>query len=262
MRAVVLAGSAESELTRQEGVPNKSLIHLGGRPVLLYILEALRQVPEISRIVVVGPAESLKAYREQFDFDIVAEEGGIAQNIHAPFKHWTLTGPLLLVTGDVPLLTREALEDFLEQCRPFDLDFYYPIIPREAVEKTYPGTRRTYVPLKEGVFTGGNIFIARAEKVVETLPQVEDFFRVRKSFIKMVAKLGPVFILKYITRRLIIEDLVQRFKVLFNVEAKAVITRHPEIGIDMDKVSDLTFFRERLNGIQGPGASFGEMRQS
>jgi len=247
MIAVVLAGTAEeSELTRQAGVQNKSFIRLGGRPVLAYILEVLQQVPEISRIMVVGPVESLQAFREEYDFEIVAEEGGIAQNIQAPFKQWQLTGPLLLVTGDVPLLTRDALEDFLQQCRPYDLDFYYPIIPREAVEQGYPGTKRTYVPLKEGVFTGGNIFVARAEKVLEALPQVEDFFRVRKSFVKMVAKLGFVFILKYITRRLVIEDLIQRFKVLFNVEAKAVITLHPEIGIDLDKISDLAFFRARL----------------
>lgn len=247
MIALVMAGTAEeSELTRQTGVANKSFITLGGKTALAYILEVLREVEEISRIAVVGPPESLQALKGEFDFEIVPEEGSIAKNLSAPLNKGLLEGPFLLVTGDVPLLTRESLEDFLARCKPYELDFYYPIIPREAVEKRYPGTKRTYVPMKEGVFTGGNIFIARAEKVREALPQVEDFFRLRKSFVKMVGKLGPVFILKYITRRLVIADLVKRFKVLFNVEAEAVVTWYPEIGTDLDKVSDLAFFQEQL----------------
>jgi hypothetical protein len=44
------------------------------------------------------------------------------------------------------------------------------------------------VPLKEGTFTGGNIFIARAEKIEECLPKVEEFIRLRKSFSKMVLR--------------------------------------------------------------------------
>lgn len=249
MMALVLAGTAEeNELTRQAGVKNKSFISLGGRAALTYILGVLQGVGEISRIIVVGPEDSLKVLQREYDFEIVPEEGSIAGNINAPFKRGLLEGPFLLVTGDIPLLTEDALKDFLQQCSPYELDFYYPIIPKEAVEKIYPGIKRTYVPLKEGVFTGGNIFIARAEIIPEALPQVEDFFRLRKSFTRMVAKLGVIFILKYITRQLVIEDLVKRFKALFNVEAKAVITWYPEIGTDMDKISDLAFFQEQLGG--------------
>ncbi len=249
MMALVLAGTAEeNELTRKAGVKNKSFISLGGRILLAYILGVLGEVSEISKIVVVGPVDDLLPLQKQYSFEIVPEEGSIMKNIHAPYRQGLLDGPFLLVTGDVPLLTKEALEDFLQQCSPYDLDFYYPIIPKKSVEKMYPTTKRTYVPLKEGTFTGGNIFIARAEIIEDCLPRVEDFFRLRKSFIKMVSKLGVTFVLKYITRQLVIEDLILRFRVMFGVEARAVITCFPEIGTDLDKVSDLAFFQEQLGG--------------
>lgn len=249
MLALVLAGTAEeNDLTRLAGVKNKSFINLGGKTVLAYILKTLEMTETISRIIVVGPEESLMGLKKEFDFEIVPEEGSITRNIYAPYRRGLMQGPFLLVTGDIPLLTVEALEDFLQQCSPYDLDFYYPIIPKEAIERRYPATKRTYVPLKEGVFTGGNIFVVRAEKIEKSLPQVEDFIRLRKSFIRMMSKLGITFILKYISRRLVIEDLVKQCKVLFDVEAKAVITWYPEIGTDMDKASDLAFFQQQLGG--------------
>lgn len=247
MKALVLAGTAqENELSSHSGVKNKSFIHLGGKTVLAYILKALKQVNGISDIIVVGPVEDLKPLQKDYSFEIVPEEGSIAKNVYAPYRQGLLQGPFLLVTGDIPLITKESMEDFLEQCRPYDLDFYYPIISREAIMAHYPTTKRTYVPLKEGTFTGGNIFIARAEKIEECLPKVEDFIRLRKSFSKMVSKLGVSFLFKYITHQLVIEDMIQRFRVLFGVEARAIKSSYAEIGTDLDKVTDLVFFQEQL----------------
>jgi molybdopterin-guanine dinucleotide biosynthesis protein A len=247
MMALVLAGAAgESELTSQAGVKNKSFIPLGGKTVLAYILEALTQVEEVSGIIVVGPVADLIPLQKEYSFEIVPEEGSIAKNIYAPYHRGLLKGPFLLVTGDIPLITRESMEDFLKQCSPYDLDFYYPIISKETIMAHYPTSKRTYVPLKEGTFTGGNIFIARAEKIEECLPKVEDFIRLRKSFSKMVSKLGITFLLKYVTHQLVVEDLIQRFRVLFGVEARAILTDYAEIGTDLDKVTDLVFFQQQL----------------
>jgi hypothetical protein len=60
------------------------------------------------------------------------------------------------------------------------------------------------------------------------------------------AKLGISFLFKYVTRQLVIEDLIQRFRVLFGVEARAIVTSYAEIGTDLDKVTDLVFFQEQL----------------
>jgi hypothetical protein len=97
---------------------------------------------EISGIIVVGPVEDLKALQKEYSFEIVPEEGSIVNNIYAPYNRGLLEGPFLLVTGDIPLITKESMEDFLKQCSPYDLDFYYPIISKEAIDGPLPHHKR------------------------------------------------------------------------------------------------------------------------
>ncbi len=248
MKAVVLAGSAENELTVQEKVNNKSFIKLGEKTVIGYVLDALTQVKDITEILVVGPPKDLEKLQEFYSFTIVPEEGSITDNIYAPYKAGLLKGYFLLVTGDIPLLTVKCVEDFISQCRPYTFDFYYSIIAKEVSEEKYPSIKRTYVPLKEGTFTGGNIFLGRAEILKETLPRAEALIDLRKSPVKIIMKLGVPFLIKFFLKSLTIKDLVKRLEDILGIEGKAVITEYPEIGTDLDKSRDLAFFREQLGG--------------
>ncbi|HHX77851.1 MAG TPA: NTP transferase domain-containing protein [Firmicutes bacterium] len=250
MKAVILAGSAgETLLTRQEGVKNKNFIRLGDRLLISYVLDALRELKDlIDEIIVVGPEEELKGLSSEYAFTIIPEEGTIGKNIMASYLRGLLQGHFLLVTGDIPLLTAKAVKDFLENCRPYDLDFYYSIIPKEINEAKYPEAKRTYVTLRDGTFTGGNLFVVRAEKIPECLPRVENFISLRKSPVKMVFHLGIPFLLKFVFRRLTIRDLTNRFKVMIGAQGKAVVTNYPEIGTDLDKPRDVAFFRKQLGG--------------
>ena len=249
MKAVVLAGTAEeSDLTRETGVKNKSFISLAGKAVLAYVLAILVQVEEISDIYVVGPEEDLKTLQGEYNFHIVPEEGSMTKNVYAPCKRGYLDGPFLLVSGDIPLITVEALEDFLNQCRPFEFDLYYSIIPKKVNEERYPSSRRTYLRLKEGTFTGGNIFVGRSEVLEDALPRVEEFIALRKYPVKIISKLGISFLVRFATRQLTLEHLISKFNKLFGIKGKAIITSFPEIGTDLDKPSDLVFFREQLGG--------------
>ncbi len=247
MIAVVLAGTAEeNELTEQTGVKNKSFINLGGETVLGYVLRALQQAEEVTSIYVVGPPEELKLLQEKYSFLIVKERGTIAENIYAAYEEGIASEYFLLVTGDIPLLSPEALEDFLQQCAPYDLDFYYSVVPKEVVEGSYSGVKRTYLSLREGTFTGGNIFLVRTEKLPAKLPRVEEFIRLRKSPAKMILKLGFPFLIKFFTKTLTIAGLTKRVQKLLGIQGRAVVTLYPEIGTDLDKASDLNFFQELL----------------
>ncbi len=247
MIAVVLAGTAEeNELTEQTGARNKSFINLGGETVLGYVLRALQQAEDVTDICVVGPPEDLKFLQEKYSFRIVKERGTIAENIYAAYEEGIASEYFLLVTGDLPLLSPEAMADFLQQCKPYDLDFYYSIVPKEVVEGSYPGVKRTYISLREGTFTGGNIFLVRTEKLPAKLPHVEEFIRLRKSPAKMILKLGIPFLIKIFTKTLTIAELTKRVQKFMGIKGKAAITCYPEIGTDLDKPSDLNFFQELL----------------
>jgi molybdopterin-guanine dinucleotide biosynthesis protein A len=245
---VVLAGTGKaSALTIAENVKNKAFIEINGRTLLDYSLEALRAVSRIGRIAVVGPESELKSFTERYRILTVPEAGSILENIFAGFNALKPTGYFLVVAADIPLLSALAVEDFIDQCSPYQLDFYYPIIGREDNERRFPGVTRTYVKVKEGVFTGGNLFLVNSDKVKEGLPLVNKFIEMRKSPIKLAAILGFSFIVKYLSRRLTIRELENRVSILLGIRGMAVISRYPEIGTDVDKPSDLEIMRRELS---------------
>ncbi|HPQ10532.1 MAG TPA: hypothetical protein PLQ98_04325, partial [Bacillota bacterium] len=56
---------------------------------------------------------------------------------------------------------------------------------------------------------------------------------------KIVKLLGLRFLVKFITKSLSIEEIEQRAEEILGFKAKAIISTYPEIGIDVDKPSDL-----------------------
>jgi molybdopterin-guanine dinucleotide biosynthesis protein A len=244
---IILAGSdPNSELALQEGVSNKALLPIGGKEMICYVLETFRKLKEIERIVVIGPAESLAFLKEKFAVEIVSEGQSMWDNILTANQFLKSNHYVLFSSSDIPLITPEAVEDFLEKCRPYDRDFYYPIISKKNSETYFPGVKRTYLTLCEGIFTGGNILLVNPAKIESSLVLMEDFLKARKRPVKMLSFLGMGFIMRYLTKKLTISQLEARFSHLLNLTAKAVESSHPEIGFDVDKPLDLELTRNVL----------------
>jgi GTP:adenosylcobinamide-phosphate guanylyltransferase len=245
---VILAGAGrQSELTLAENVENKAWIEIGGRPMLAYVLEALQKTGVVGRIAVVGPAAALAPLMEDYGIIAVAEGDTIPENLSRGVAALAPRSHFLIASADIPFLTAEAVLDFLQCCKPYSHDVYYPIVSREDNDRRFPGVTRTYVRLRDGVFTGGNIFLASPAGVETALPRLERFFALRKSPLKLAASLGPIFVLKLLTRRLTLAELETHFSSLFGLKGKAVYSSYAEIGTDVDKPSDLALARAEMD---------------
>lgn len=246
--AVVLAGGGKAEpLTEQEGVSNKAFIPLHGKPLLGYVLNSLETSPSIARSVVVGPeAELAKLKRAGYRFTLVPEEGGMLDNIGAGLRAVDQERLCLIVSGDIPLLNAAAIEGFLALCAPFDCDFYYPILTRESCQARFPETRRTYVRLREGTFTGGNIALLRPSWFPAHRDRLDMFVAYRKKPLKLLRILPFTFIFKFIFQRLAVADLEANLSRLMELQARAVPCGFVEIGTDVDKISDLAVVKQAL----------------
>ncbi|MCR3921295.1 MAG: nucleotidyltransferase family protein [Firmicutes bacterium] len=245
---IILAGGAKSSaLTEMENVKNKAFVQIHGQPMLTYVLTALRQVEEVGRIAIVGPLADLAFAKEQFTQIVtVAEESTIVENVQRGVEALQPRKHVLVCTVDVPFLTPTAVEDLLTSCIPYDADIYYPIINRIDNDRRFPGVTRTYVKLREGEFTGGNLFLVNPACLERALPRLHKIFALRKSPLRLVAMLGFGFVIKLLTKQLSIAALERRFSALFAVQAQAVISKFAEIGTDVDKPSDLELARLHL----------------
>lgn len=250
--AVVLAGGGKKEaLTEQEGVSNKAFIDLNGKPLLAYTLEALKGSPLIKDIVVVGPQKELESIQGGgFAFRVAPERDSMLGNLASAFEIVKRDQLCLVATGDIPLVSAEVIDYFLDICRPFEKDFYYPILNKTDFMQSYPQTERTYVRLKEGFITGGNIALLNPNWFLQNKDRLELFISYRKQPLKLMRLMPLSFILKYLLKTLSVDDLVRHLSSLMQLKAAAVSCEKVEIGIDVDKTSDLQLVREILHKEQ------------
>lgn len=255
--AVVLAGGERTDTGIDPGAGEEqryeALLEIGGRPMVEYVVAALRGSPRIGRVVVVGPAEALRARVAPLGFEAV--EGGetMVESLLNGIKHLGEAGRVLVATADIPLLTPQAIDDFIDRCQLLEADIYYPIVSKDTNDSLYPGVRRTYVRLRDGTFTGGNVVLLEPGVVREIQALIEWAVRVRKKPWQLSRLLGPWFVVRFLTKQLSLAEIEERVKQTLGLRGAAVVSPYPEIGIDVDKASDLLLVREALAGRAGRG---------
>jgi molybdopterin-guanine dinucleotide biosynthesis protein A len=246
--AVVLAGSPnQGQLRECSPVDNEALIPIGNRIMLDYVVAALLKANSVNRVAVVGPKAQLKNIYTDNSRIILAEAGdSVINSLLKGIEALKPNNHILVVTGDIPLLSGDAVDSFVAKCTDQNVDMYYPVVTKEINEERYPQVKRTYIRLKEGIFTGGNIFLVNPFKVERCAEKGNELISIRKSPLALSKQIGLLFILRFLLRQLSLKEVELQFSKLLGIRGKAVIIDFPEIGIDVDKPSDLELVRKVL----------------
>jgi hypothetical protein len=214
-----------------------------------FVAQALSASNQVNRIFVVGPVGELAQCQLPPNTCVLAGGQTIVETIRLGMAALGHTQRVLVVTADIPLLTPEAVDHFLQQCAAVDADLYYPIVPKEVNERRYPGNKRTYVRLKEGTFTGGNIFLVNPVIVEHCMDVAEQFIANRKNPLKLCQMLGWSFVIRFLLGILHLKDVESRVSKLLGVSGAVVESPFPELGIDVDKPSDLELVRATFSRV-------------
>lgn len=246
--AIVLAGSPNQGRLREcSPVANEALIPIGNRFMVEYVVAALLNSQSIEQIVIVGPVDELLPIYCGQPRVILTEAGKtVLESLQNGVAKLQTPGHVLIATCDIPLLKAEAVDAFLDKCGDLEADLYYPIVSKEINEKYYPGVKRTYVTFKEGTFTGGNLFLFNLEVLPRCAAKGEELVKLRKSPLALSKQIGFLFIVKFLCKLLTLKETEMRFSQLLGLKGKAVILEYPEVGIDVDKPSDLELARKVL----------------
>jgi GTP:adenosylcobinamide-phosphate guanylyltransferase len=249
--AVVLAGGEDKGPLREiTGVAHRPLIELAERSLLNRTLAAMRAARRIERIALVGGEEVTRA-ADRALFDVAApacEE--FADNILQGVEALGSQGQVLFSPADFPFLTPEALDDFIARAQDAQAALAYPIIRREDSEAKFPGTSRTYVRLRQGTFTGGNIVLAEVEVLRRCRDLVAQIFGHRKNPVRLAQVFGFGFVLRLALGKLDVAQLEQRAAQLLGARVAAVMSGYPEIGFDVDKPADLEDARRLVARVE------------
>ncbi len=244
--AVVLAGGRVPP-TLAHLCTHRALLRGNDRYLLEYLFDTLRAAPSVVATALVAPPAALVELahlpaQQAAAGDTLVGNMRVGARILADER---LTH-LVFITGDIPLLTVEGVEGYLRTSLESGAALTYPIIPREVSEWRFPGARRTYVRIKEGVFTGGNAIFTTADLLDNKQALIQRLYTARKQPFQLARILGLSTVLRMLTGSLTLPYLETVATRILGAPAKAVITPYPEIGFDVDKLDDLVVVERAL----------------
>jgi molybdopterin-guanine dinucleotide biosynthesis protein A len=235
--ALVLAGGkASPEFAQLSGTEFRALAELNGRPMVAYVLQALREASTISRVVLVAPSGVPDLPEAEAR---VVGDGDLVDNILAGAAACPGAGHVLLITADIPFIRPEEVDDYVRTSLAGDADACYAAVSIEACRRQFPGMKRTALRTPAGLVTGGNLVVQR----VSALPQEAAFIRrayaERKSPLGLARIIGFGNVLKFLLGRLTLKDIETAASRVLGVRCRLLLTPHAALGTDIDRPEDL-----------------------
>jgi len=244
--AIVLAGAPVPDgMGAADGYSSRAMVALGHKTMLQWVVDALRGSQFVGRIIAVGDVAA-------DGLDMVLESGpSLVENIKRGIDALAAKQYVLAVSSDIPLLTPEAVDDFVTRAAKLNVDMAYPIIPRAHCEARYPGLKRTYLTTADGAFTGGNMILVSPKFVEQNWEAIARSHAARKHVWKLARMIGLGVLLRVLAARAVpgvlrlsmLEEAASR---MLGARVAAVVSAYPEIGEDVDKPSDVDAVREIL----------------
>ena len=253
--AVILAGGAvKPELEARFHIPSKGMIPLLGRTAVDFVVDAARSCPRIGKVALAGP----EAYRTQPVMQrvdaFVPDAGHIPRNLlNAMAALGEEQGTGLMVAGDSPLLTAEALEEFLSQV-PEDAYLCYPAVTKAAVLQAFPSRAWTFLRLRDSEIVCTNVLFFRAS-LLKSFEALADRIEVgRRKPWKLAGLFGPWFLTKYLFGQLSLASAERRLSKLLGAKCCGVLSNNALLAMDLDDPADLPSVEEFLaqSGTDGP----------
>jgi GTP:adenosylcobinamide-phosphate guanylyltransferase len=229
----------------EAGAPCKSFVPVGGRPMLLRVLDALVVAHEVDAIAICGPSQDLVVQQSELNNLIKDKKIKWIKNLSTPSSSayhvvdlLSDNMPILVTTSDHALLQPEIIDHFCREARKTDYDLVVGLTSYEQVMRAYPETRRTVIRLSDGGFCGCNLFAFLTPRAKQAAQFWQKFENSRKKPLHMIKTMGWTVVLRYLMGRLSLEEGLNRISKQMNLKAGAVMLPFPEAAIDVDKVSD------------------------
>lgn len=248
--ALVMGGGDGAVI--DETAPFKGLVSIGGRPMIEWVVDALRACDCVAEIAVAVPtAESLGSWADKVD-KLVVTDANFIDNTIAGLSALNSGRHVFCTTGDIPALTPEAVKDFVERSLTSGADVTYPLVREADMMEQFPGSERTFVKVDGGNVTGGNCMLL-APNVMERNREIgQRLFDTRKSIFAMARVIGFRFVVRLATGRVRVQDVEAKLEQLLGAPCCAIYTAHASIGADVDKPVDV-IVTERVLAARGMG---------
>ena len=207
IQAVLMAGDRGA--SRAIRGASKPYLRVGGKPMVVHVLEALLHTPEVSEVFVVGDPKRLAETLAEFGASrlttqsgkpvhVVPQRRSLYENVWHAFLRALPAPPrgasgqfedpdpdhaILAVPCDIPLVVPEELSEFLEQALAIEADYVVGLTPAEAMlpfagTEDADGIEMACFNLAEGRYRQNNLHYVKPLRL-ENRHYVQDVYESR-----------------------------------------------------------------------------------
>jgi GTP:adenosylcobinamide-phosphate guanylyltransferase len=248
--AIILAGVRPTgdPVAEAAGVLSKAFIPVGGRPMVLRVLDALDASRQIGTRILCGPSQKsieqqpeLKARIAEGRLKWVAGQSTPSLSTYHVLQSLSDNAPVLVTTADHALLSTKIIDYFCSEALKAGWDVAVGLASHGEVILAFPETRRTAIKFKDGSYCGCNLFgfmNPQSYRAAQFWRQIE---QERKNPLKMMRMLGWRAVLRYLAGKMSLKDALGHLSKQMELRAGAVMLPFPEAAVDVDTVSDWKF---------------------
>ena len=250
--ALVLAGdrTAGDPLAEAAGVACKSLVPVGGKPMILRVLDSLEAASEVGAITLCGPAQQfinqeaeLKTRIDSGRIKWIASQTTPSSSTYHALQSLPDYAPVLVTTADHALLTPRIVDAFCGDARRTGCDVTVGVASKKMVATAFPDTKRTGIKFSDGTYCGCNLFgflNSNAYRAAHFWRRVEQH---RKKPLRMMRILGRRAVIRYLLGRMSLADALNHISSILEIRAGAVMLPFPEAAVDVDTIEDWIFVK-------------------
>lgn len=255
---LIMAGGSSPEWYKPV-IANKVLIPILKVPCIKWVLNSFKKSIDQNilssniKTVVVGTKlleqEGIKSLCSTFVE--VPQTNKLSDNVRAGIE--ACNGEFVVMTsGDIPCINTQVISNLVSNVEKFsNFELIVPLIKKESVEALFPGSKRTYVKIKEGNVKIANAFIVKKSAFPKLEKIMNSFIENRKSVFKLALSFGIINLLKlFIFKSISVEQLEKAFFKAVDIDTKGYFTSDAQLAVDLDKESDIKDLTEYLRGIK------------
>jgi len=241
MHAFIAAGGIPKvdeplyQLTR--GI-NKALLPIAGKPMIQWVLDAASNSGVIDSITVIG-LDQQSGLQSKLPLRFLPNQGSLVLNVRAGAKLIQEIYPdadlLMALPADIPAVTPQIVAGMAQLFNQTNHDLYYSVVEKSVMEERFPGSKRTYVTLRDKTLCGGDIHAVRLVVALDEKSLYNDLFNARKNPLKQASLMGMDVLFLLLLKCLTLEEAAQRISQRLGIRARAVICPYAEAGMDVDK---------------------------
>lgn len=266
VRMVVLAGQRPGIdlLARRFGRSHRSLIPMGGRPLIAHVLQTAAGHPRIASLAVCIEREAFEPVWDVLTrlpgrgtVALVEACGNLADSVRNAAQGWE--GQLIVTTADHPLLSPEAIDATLAALD--EADAVFTLVPRAAVEGTHRSARARFLAFRDGDYAACDIFGMAGPQAMGAAEVFRGTGRFDRSGRRMVRAGGVLGLALMRCRLLTLRGAVARGSRHLGLKLEAVVLGDGTQAIGVDDDRSYAVVRELLGeageeAVSGTQAEF------